>query len=106
MNQSQCVSFIWSLYFLTKNPNMTFETNKNLNTDRIVDIKNYLFLRYAFEIPFQDFPGGLDAPSAGDLGLIPGQGTRSPMLQKKICMLLLRPGVVFLLESLKHLQVR
>ena len=30
---------------------MTFETNKNLNTDRIVDIKNYLFLRYDFEIP-------------------------------------------------------
>ena len=58
MTQSQCVSFIWSLYFLTKNPNMTFETNKNLNTDRIVDIKNYLFLRYDFEIPFQDFPGG------------------------------------------------
>lgn len=51
MNQSQCMSFIWSLYFLTKNPNMTFETNKNLNTDRIVDIKNYLFLRYDFEIP-------------------------------------------------------
>ena len=56
MNQSQCVSFIWSLYFLTKKPNMTFQMNKNLNTDRIVDIKNYL--RDDFEIPFQDFPGG------------------------------------------------
>ena len=35
---------------------MTFQMNKNLNTDRIVDIKNYL--RDDFEIPFQDFPGG------------------------------------------------
>lgn len=52
MNQSQCVSYL-SLYFLTKKPNMTFQMNKNLNTDRIVDIKSGP--RDDFEIPFQDF---------------------------------------------------
>ena len=34
----------------------------------------------------------LRVPSAGDPGLIPGQGTRSYMPQLKACMLQLRPG--------------
>ena len=28
----------------------------------------------------------LHVPNAGVLGLIPGQGTRSPMLQQRVCM--------------------
>ena len=39
-------------------------------------------------IQVRDFPGGRvtrpHTPNAGDLGLIPGQGTRSPILQPKI----------------------
>ena len=44
----------------------------------------------------RDFPGGLvqwlrlRAPNAGDLGLIPGLGTRSHMLQLRVCMLQLK----------------
>ena len=34
----------------------------------------------------------LHAPSAGDLGWIPGQGTRSHMLQLRVPVLQLRPG--------------
>ena len=40
------------------------------------------------EMPVRDFPGGRvtrpHTPNAGDLGLIPGQATRSPILQLKI----------------------
>ena len=40
------------------------------------------------EMPVRDFPGGCvtrpHTPNAGDLGLIPGQATRSPILQLKI----------------------
>ena len=43
-----------------------------------------------------DFPGGpvakLHAPNAGGLGLIPGQGTRSHMLQLKILSAVTRPS--------------
>ena len=44
----------------------------------------------------RDFPRGLvqwlrlHAPNAGDLGLIPGLGTRSHMLQPRVCMLQLK----------------
>ena len=44
----------------------------------------------------RDFPGGLvqwlrlQAPNAEDLGLIPGLGTRSHMLQLRVCMLQLK----------------
>ena len=34
----------------------------------------------------------LHAPSAGDLGWIPGQGNRSHMLQLRVPVLQLRPG--------------
>ena len=35
-----------------------------------------------------------DQPDAGDLGSVPGQGTRSRVPQLRICLLLLRPGAV------------
>ena len=36
----------------------------------------------------------LHAPNAGGLGSGPGQGTRSHMLQLRVCMLQLRPSAV------------
>ena len=42
------------------------------------------------EMDVWDFPGGpwlrLRTPSAGGLGSVPGQGTRSPMLQLRVWM--------------------
>ena len=39
---------------------------------------------------------GLCALNAGGAGLIPGQGSRSHMLQLRVCMPQLRPGIAII----------
>ena len=74
---------------------LSFSNNVNINT--IISRKGHRKRNLCFKnygtVP-GDIPGGLMAKTltldAGDVGLMPGQGTRSHMLQLKIPMLQLK----------------
>ena len=57
----------------------------------IIILKNEIDIKLMKSKNKKVFPAGESfAPKAGDLGSVPGQGTRSHMLQLRVCMLRLR----------------